>query len=165
MRRLIKHLFYLPWLVRRAFPLPARRRIEVAIADSEVRHGAEIRFAVEACLDWSRLVRGVSARERALEVFSELRVWDTQANTGVLIYLLLADRDVEIIADRGLNERVTPAQWEAICQDMETRFRADDPAGGVLRGIDAISRLLARQLPPSAPENRNELSDRPVLLG
>src|SRR5687767_441551 len=109
----------MPGSVRRAFPAHDLQAIEKAIAKSEKRHGGEIRFAVEAALDVPALLRGQSAHGRALEVFSELRVWDTEANNGVLIYLLLADRDVEIVADRGVNRRVGPQGWEAACREME----------------------------------------------
>jgi uncharacterized membrane protein YgcG len=163
-RRLIKHLFYPPWLARRAFPVAVRRRIESAIAESEVRHGGEIRFAVEAALDFLPLLRGTTARERAIEVFTELRVWDTEHNNGVLIYLLLADRDVEIVADRGLNGLVSSQEWEAICQEMEAMFRRGAYEAGVRRGIELIGGHLARHFPRPA-DNANELSDRPALLG
>jgi uncharacterized membrane protein len=156
-------LFYPPWLAGRAFPVQVRRRIESAIAESEVRHAGEIRFAVEAALDFMPLLRGMTARERAIEVFTDLRVWDTEQDNGVLIYLLLADRDVEIVADRGLNGRVTAEQWEAICQEMEAMFRRGAFEAGVLRGIGLIGAHLARHYPRPG-EDSNELSDRPVLL-
>jgi uncharacterized membrane protein YgcG len=161
--RLFKHLFSPPWLASRAFPVQARRRVESAIADSEVRHGGEIRFAVEATLDFMPLLRGTMARERAIQVFTDLRVWDTEQNNGVLIYLLLADRDVEIVADRGLNGRVSAREWEAICQAMEVMFRRGAFEAGVRRGIEMISGHLARHFPRPA-DNANELADRPVLL-
>lgn len=162
--RLFKHLFYPPWLVRRAFPVQVRRRIESGIADCEVRHGGEIRFAVEAGLDLFALLRGETARERALAMFSDLRIWDTEQNNGVLVYLLLTDRDVEIVADRGLNGRVTPEDWEAICQEMEALLRRGAYEAGVLHGIQRIGGHLARHF-PRPHENPNELVDRPVLLG
>lgn len=162
--RVFKHLFYLPWLVRRRFPPAVMARIESAIADSEVRHGGEIRFAVEATLDLRPLLRGQSARDRALQVFSDLRVWDTEANNGVLIYLLLADRDVEIVADRGLNGRVMPDEWEVICQGMEAMFRRGAFEAGLAYGIQAIGEQRARNFPPQ-PERGNELPDRSLRLG
>lgn len=161
--RLIKHLFYPPWLAGRAFPVGVRQRIESAIAESEVRHGGEIRFAVEAGLDFMPLLRGETARERGIDVFTNLRVWDTEQNNGVLVYLLLADRDVEIVADRGLNGRVAPQEWEAICQEMEAMFRRGAFEAGVLRGIELIGKHLARHYPRPGDDS-NELSDRPVLL-
>ena len=103
-----------PGAVGRAFPPSAMAAIEEAIAKSEREHSGELRFAVEPALDTSALLAGQSGRERALEVFSQLRVWDTEENNGVLIYLLLADRDIEIVADRGVNARVPQAEWEKI---------------------------------------------------
>jgi len=164
MRRLIKHLFYPPWLARRAFPVAVRHRIESAIAESEVRQGGEIRFAVEAALDFRPLLRGETARERGIEVFTDLRVWDTEQNNGVLIYLLLADRDVEIVADRGLNGLVSAEEWESICQEMEAMFRRGAFEAGVLRGIALIGEHLARYYPRTSWD-RNELTDRPEILG
>lgn len=161
--RILKHLFYPDWLAYRAFPTTSRRAIERAISESEVRHGGEIRFAVEANLALAPLLRGISARQRAVEVYGQLRVWDTEQNNGVLIYLLLADRDVEIVADRGLNSLVAAAEWEAICQAMEADFRRGAFEAGVRQGIRSIGELLARHFPPPA-DNRNELPDRPTLI-
>ncbi len=161
--RVLKHLLYPDWLARRAFPPAAMARIEAAIAASEARHRGEIRFAVETALALFPLLRGLSARERALEVFSELRVWDTEDNNGVLIYLLLADRDVEILADRGIARAIPPEEWAAICREMERRFRAGRYEEGVLLGIAEIDRRLARCY-PRLGEDSNELPDRPVRL-
>jgi uncharacterized membrane protein len=160
-KRLLKHLLLPDWLLRRHFPAATLAAIERAIADSEVRHTGELRFVVEGALHPSQLLRGVSARERALEVFSALRVWDTEANNGVLIYLLLADRDVEIVADRGCNHSVSPAQWEAICQEMEQRFRRGEFEAGALAGIRLVDELLRRHFPASG-DNPDELPNRPL---
>ncbi|HEX7219638.1 MAG TPA: TPM domain-containing protein [Burkholderiales bacterium] len=157
--RAARHLFALPGAVRRAFPAAAMTAIEDAIAASEKRHGGEIRFAVEPALD--RPFSGQSARERALEVFSLLRLWDTAERNGVLIYLLLADREIEIVADRGVK---APAQeWEAICRAMESRLKRGEFAQAALDGVAAVSRLLEREFPPRTGD-RNELPDRPVTL-
>lgn len=147
----------------RALPLGAMKAIEEAVKRSEATHGGEIRFAAEAALDGAALLAGQSARERALEVFSLLRVWDTEENNGVLIYLLLADHDVEIVADRGLNGKVPAAEWEAICRRMEAGFRRNAFGEGVVTGVEEISRLLARHY-PARPGDRNELPDRPTVL-
>ncbi|HUF81102.1 MAG TPA: TPM domain-containing protein, partial [Burkholderiales bacterium] len=112
--RRVRHLVFLAGRTRRAFPARTLDALERAIGASEAAHGGEIRFAVEGALDAAPLFGGQSARERAIDVFSLLRIWDTERNNGVLIYLLLADHDVEIVADRGLNEKVGPAEWEAI---------------------------------------------------
>lgn len=161
--RVLKHLVYPEWLVRSAFPPAVMAAIETAIAASEARHRGEIRFAVEPSLALFPLLRGQSARERALEIFSQLQVWDTEENNGVLVYLLMADHDVEILADRGIARIVPQADWEAICREMEKRFQAGRYAEGVLLGIAEIDRRLA-QVFPRRTDNPNELPDRPVRL-
>ncbi len=162
-KRTLKHLFYPPWLVRRHFPPATLNRIEAAIRESETRHSGEIRFAVESALDWRALWSDEPCRERGIEAFSELRIWDTEQNNGVLIYLLLADRCVEIIADRGLNRRVEPQQWKTICDAMRAEFREGRFERGVLLGIAEIEKLLMEHFPPRAGD-RNELPDKPVIL-
>lgn len=137
--------------------------IEAAIRASENTHMGELRFAVEAGLDWPDLLAGLSSRERALDVFSHLRIWDTEHNSGVLIYLLLADRRVEIIADRGIHARVGSERWNAICYAMEYKFRADEFESGALEGIAAITALLQKHYPAKGA-NPNELPNRPVTL-
>jgi uncharacterized membrane protein len=137
--------------------------IEQAIRDSESTHSGQIRFAVEAALDIGPLLRNQSARERAIDVFSFLRVWDTQHNNGVLVYLLLADRDVEIVADRGIARHVASDQWERVCRDMEAAFRAGRFEDGVLNGIRAVSGHLSRHHPGTGTRP-NELPDAPVVL-
>lgn len=163
LRRLARHLIALPWRVGRALPAPALARIEQAIRESERTHGGQIRFAVEASLEPAAVWRGTSAADRALEVFSLLRVWDTAHNNGVLVYLLLADRDVEIVADRGIHQRVGGPRWEAICRGMEAHFRQGRFEQGVLEGIAGISAHLESHF-PRAGEAGNELPDRPVVL-
>ena len=161
--RLLRHLISPHWRVRRAFPPSVLTRIGQAIARSEARHGGQIRFAVEHALDTASLLRGVSARERALDVFSALRVWDTEHNSGVLIYLLLAERDVVIVADRGVHGRVGAHGWEAICREMESAFRQGNFEQGVLSGIERVSNLLESHY-PSNRRGPNELPDTPVVL-
>ena len=126
-------------------------------------HHGEVRFAVEASLDLAPLLKGVSARERAVSVFGELRVWDTEENNGVLIYLLLADRDVEILADRGVHAKVGAEGWESICKEMEAEFRQGHFESGAIRGIEAVGRHLRKHF-PSRGGDINELPDRPVIL-
>lgn len=163
MVRLLRHLFMPPWLAKRYFPRKAMAEIERAIGTSERLHQGEIRFAVEAALDISELWRGRTAHERALELFSQLRIWDTEHNSGVLIYLLLADRDVEIVADRGINGRVGEAEWERICGAMERAFRQGQFEQGVLTGIREITQLLVKYFPADGV-NPDELPDRPLVL-
>jgi uncharacterized membrane protein len=161
--RIARHLFVLPGAVKRAFPASAMAAIEQAIAKGEREHSGEVRFAVEPGLDTEALLAGESARERAIEVFSLLRLWDTDARNGVLIYLLLADRDIEIVADRGVSAKVDPSEWEAICRTMEAALTRGRYGEAVVAGIEAASRLLARHFPRRAGD-RNELPDRPVAL-
>jgi hypothetical protein len=159
----LKHLLAGRWQVTRHFPKPTMARIEAAIKRSESMHMGELRFAVEAGLEWRELLHGITPGQRAIEVFSQLRIWDTEHNSGVLIYLLLADRHVEIIADRGIHARVGDAQWQAICRDMETHFRAGDFEQGVLTGITAISDLLHLHFPAHG-SHADQLPNSPVIL-
>ena len=162
-KRIGKHLLLNRWRVRRAFPRQALANIEKAIKASEAAHSGQIRFAVEGALDGAPLFRDQSARDRAIDVFGELRLWDTTHDNGILSYLLLADRDVEIVADRGINAKVTQADWETICRAMEAEFRAGNFEGGVLKGIAAATQLLAKHFPATGV-HRNELPDKPVVL-
>ncbi|TFH28663.1 MAG: hypothetical protein E4G97_08565, partial [Deltaproteobacteria bacterium] len=158
-----RHLMATRWRVDRAFPGDTLTAIDRAIKASEAAHRGEIRFAVEGALHIEPLLRGQTARERAIDVFSQLRVWDTERNNGVLIYLLLADRDVEIVADRGIHEMVGAQEWERICRKMEAAFRQADFEGGVIGGIREVTRHLAEHFPPVG-DDRNELPDKPVVL-
>ena len=150
--------------MRRAFPKASLARIEAAIAEGEKHHRGQLRFAVEPGLPLARVLRHVAPRERALEVFGDLRVWDTEENCGVLVYLLLADRDVEIVADRGIHAHVGAAAWEAICRKMEAAFRGGLFTEGVEAGMAEINALLARHYPREGRAGGNELSNRPVVL-
>jgi uncharacterized membrane protein len=162
--RVVRHLVSDHWSVRHAFPPPAMKAIEDAIRTQELRHDGELRFAVESALPFSDLVRGISARDRAIELFSRLRIWDTEQNAGVLVYLLLADKRVEIVADRGIHSKVGATAWEAICGAMQREFAAGRFEPGVITGIQAISDLLALHFPPRG-DNPDELPNRPVVLG
>jgi uncharacterized membrane protein len=161
--RILRHLATTSARVRRAFPASALRAIEQAIAASEASHAGEIRFVVEGSLDGLPLLRGQTARERAIELFARLHVWDTEHDTGVLIYVLLADRHVEIVADRGIHAKAGAQTWSAICRDMEAHFGAGDFGRGAVQGIEAVTQLVTRHF-PLAPGDRNELPDAPILL-
>jgi uncharacterized membrane protein len=150
-------------MVNRAFPGDTLIAIDKAIKASEATHRGELRFVVEGALHIEPLLRGQSARERAIDVFSQLRIWDTDRNNGVLIYLLLADRDVEIVADRGIDAKVAPGEWERICRKMEAAFRQGDYEAGVVGGIQEVTRHMAEHFPPTG-DDRNELPDNPVVL-
>ncbi len=162
-KRVGKHLVQPPWRAKRVFPPRVRDRIMQAIEQGERTHSGQVRFVVEGALDGAALLRDQPARERALDLFSQLRVWDTEHNNGVLIYLLIADRNVEIVADRGIHAKVGGAGWETICRDMETAFRSGAFEQGVIAGVDAVSRELARHFPAHGA-HRNELPDDPVVL-
>ena len=162
-QRILKHLLMTEWQVKRAFPRDTLAAIGNAIKASETRHLGEIRFAVEGALHSSGLFKGQSPRERAIEVFSHLHIWDTEHNNGVLIYLLLADRAVEIIADRGVHVKVGAQQWNTLCRTMEQAFRQAKYQEGVVSGIDAVAQHLAKHF-PGRGSKRNELPDAPVVL-
>ena len=161
--RIIRHLLLPPWRVRQAFPVRTLDAIEAAVGEAEREHRGEIRFAVEAALHGPALWRGQSSRDRAVDVFSLLRVWDTELNTGVLVYVLLADRAVEIVADRGINAKVEPAQWDAICRTMQAAFAESRFEAGALQGLRAIADQLRRHF-AAGGVNPNELPNRPVVL-
>lgn len=161
--RITKHLVEHRWRARRVFTPKALANVEQAIKAGERTHAGQVRFVVEGALEGRPLFRDQAARERALDVFSHLRIWDTAHNNGVLIYLLLADHDVEIVADRGIDAKVGSEGWEEICRDMEADFRTGQFESGVIKGIEAVSRELAKHFPPDA-HPRNELPDAPVVI-
>jgi uncharacterized membrane protein len=165
--RWLRHLLANQWTLKRRFPSATLDAIEAAVAASEARHRGEVRFAIESALDLSSLWRALPPRERALEAFAELRVWDTREQNGVLIYMLLADHDVEIVADRGFEGRVQLAEWESVCQGIESAFRAGRWQDGALLAVEGVTALLAREFPrsdaPDAPD-RDELPNRPRIL-
>jgi len=162
-KRIARHLVQHHWRANQIFPQAVLDRIEQAIRQGETTHSGQVRFVVEGALDGRPLFRNQPARERALDVFSHLRIWDTAHNNGVLIYLLLADRDVEIIADRGIDAKVGGEGWERICRAMEAEFASGRFEQGATSGIAAVSRELARHFPPQGPQ-ANELPDAPVVM-
>ncbi len=162
-QHILKHLFFLDWQIRRAFPQSTLDAIESAIHSAEQIHGGEIRFVVEGGLEGRPLWLGQSTRERAIDVFSQLRIWDTEDNCGVLIYVQLADRSVEIIADRGIHARTGSECWNIICREMEISFSKSDFQVGALAGIRATAGVIGRHFPPQN-KRVNELSDAPVIL-
>src|SRR3954449_736134 len=162
-KRIGKHLIEHRWRVRRIFPPEVLAAIERTIKAGEATHSGQVRFVVEGALDGKPLFRNQSARERALDVFSQLRIWDTAHNNGVLIYLLLADRQVEIVADRGIDAKVGAAGWAKICADMQAEFKAGKFDSGSIHGIEAVSRELAKYF-PARGKGPNELPDAPVVM-
>jgi uncharacterized membrane protein len=161
--RLFKHLLTPPWLPLRGFSPALRSELAAAVSASEARHRGEIRIAVEGPLPWRALWRDQPPRARALELFGKLRVWDTEENSGILIYLQLVDRDVEILADRGIAAKVPQVEWERMCGRIETAMQAGDCRGGLLVALADATRLLATHF-PAQRENPNELPDMPVVI-
>jgi uncharacterized membrane protein len=161
--RLWRHFITDRGSVRRAFPAAELDRIEHAIAKGEVTHAGQVCFAIEAALPLQRVWHDLQPRQRALEVFGSLRVWDTEANNGVLLYVLFADRSVEIVADRGIHAAAGDAAWDQICSKVTQKFRDGKFADGVEEGIADIAAVLALHSPRTGP-GRNEISDRPVVL-
>jgi len=161
--RWIRHLFLDHLNLMRAFPLAVLAGIERAIAGQEKRHRGELRVVIEGGLPLAALISGRTARERAIDQFTRLRVWDTEDNAGVLIYLLLADRRVEIVADRGIHACVGDTAWETICGVMQQEFAAGRFEAGVLTGLSSVSDLLAQHFPVRSGENPNELLDAPIV--
>ncbi len=161
--RILRHLATPRWRVRRAFPETTLDAIEQTIRAGEARHGGELCFVVEGALDALSLLRGQSARERALELFSHLRIWDTERNDGVLIYVLWADRRVEVIADRRIHAQAGPGAWEAVCRRMEAAFAVGAFQAGAIEGIRMVAAHLERHHPVAA-HRLDELPDRPIVL-
>jgi len=149
--------------VKAAFPAQALALVEKAVQESHKAHVGQVRFVVEGALHSSALFEGQTARERAIDVFSQLRVWDTEHNNGVLIYLLLADRDVEIVADRGIHLRVSGEEWEAICQKMESEFRLNRFQSGAVQRVEQVTALLKTHFPALQPPQEN-LPTAPVFI-
>jgi uncharacterized membrane protein len=165
--RLLRHSLTTHWRTRLQFPKATLDAIEQAIKSTEAAHGGEIRFAIETALSPLHILNNLTPRARALDVFTHLRVWDTAANNGVLIYVQLADRHVEIIADRGFADRVSPAEWQAVCRLMQEQFRAGRFQAGSIAGVEAVGNLIARHFEPNLarlPQPHNQLPDRPTLL-
>lgn len=161
--RLFRHLVETRWALRRRFTPDVLDRIERAVHAGEARHRGEIRVVIETDLDAWSILDGRTPRERALEVFALHGVWDTAENNGVLIYVLFADRDMEIVADRGYAGQVQRAEWEAVCKAMEVEFRAGRWEQGVIAGVERASAVVERCF-PWREGDRNELPNRPELI-
>ena len=161
--RVLKHLCATRAGTRRRFPRDVLDAIEQAVAAAEQRTSGEIRFAIDTALEISELWNDKSPRECAVEAFARLHVWDSELNNGVLIYVLMADRDVEIVADRGLGVRISPNEWESACRLMENHFREGRFKEGAVAGVQAVGGLLEREFPIRGA-NRDELPNQPALL-
>jgi uncharacterized membrane protein len=163
LKRFFRHVWMSPIQVRRAYPESTLSAIEAHVKTSEKNHRGQVRFVIEAELTTSQLWAGITARQRAMDVFSMMRVWDTAENNGVLIYVLLADRKVEIIADRGIQQHVGDERWRAICKELELHYRKGDFVTGSLTTIEKISAELTHYFPANGLE-KNEQSDKPLLI-
>ncbi len=161
-RRFLRHFFATRWATRRWFTPAVLEAIESSIREAESGHRGEIRFVVETALDMVELLQDLPARPRALQVFAQLGVWDTADNNGVLVYLLLADRVVEIVADRGIATQVSQSDWDEICREMERHYAAKRFREGSVAGVRSVGRLLARHFPRG--RGKDELPNQPVLL-
>ena len=161
--RFWRHVVMTPGRARRCFPDDAMDAIQREITALEQGHRGEVVFVVEAELSTAELWRGVGSRERAREVFAAQGVWNTEENNGVLLYVLLADHRVEIVADRGIDARVEPGQWRAICDAIDRDFREGRHAEGALAGVREVSALLARHFPATGA-GPDELGNRPIRL-
>ncbi|MDB5801665.1 MAG: hypothetical protein JWL63_2604 [Rhodocyclales bacterium] len=170
--RLFSHVWSADREVRKAFPAQGLQRIEQAIAKAETGHSGELRLVIEGGLGWDVLRQiTVSAltgspslsRARAVVLFSQLGVWDTAGNSGVLLYVLMAEHQLEIVADRGIHAVVGESVWQSIVAGAATCFKRGDYEQGLLQAIEAISQQL-RQHFPAGTDNPNELPDQPVVL-
>lgn len=164
LKRLFRHRWFDEADARRAVPPDLIQHLMQRVAASEKRHSGEIRIHVEAGLPFSYLWRDATARDRAVTMFGKLRVWDTERNNGVLIYLLLAEHAIELVADRGLSQRVPPEEWRAMVQRMGTAFRDGRFEDGLTQAIEEVSAVLVQHFPLAEGEhNPNELPDEPLL--
>lgn len=162
-KRIFKHTLTTQWHLKKYFTPAVLDIIEAEISYSESQHSGEIRFVVEGALDGAPLFKNQSAHDRALDIFSQLRIWDTQENNGLLIYLLLADHAVEIIADRGINAKVGRDEWQVICGIMQSEFARGNFQAGVCDAIKSITNHLVKHFPISATDE-NELPNKPVVM-
>lgn len=159
-----RHLWCCDATVRRYFDADALAAIEAAIAQGETLHAAEVRMVIEPSLDMALLRDRIDARTRARALFAELRIWDTEHNNGVMLYVLLADRAFEIVADRAAARSVPDSRWQRICDQMAACYAQRDVLGGTLAAIEAIHAELAPSF-PVGERNPDELPNRPLMLG
>ncbi|WP_171161906.1 TPM domain-containing protein [Usitatibacter palustris] len=163
LKRFLRHMAMTPYKSKLCFPDKTMAEIQRVVAECEAKHRGEVRFVVEAELSTAQLWANMTSRQRAIEVFSSLQVWNTEENSGILIYLLLADHKVEIVADRGINAKVADDAWRSICSAMEQEYRAGRFESGAIAGVKAASELLVAHF-PARETNANELPDAPVRM-
>lgn len=160
--RLLKHTFCMPILFNRWLNQDTKKELTAKISQAEKGHNGEIVLVIENHLPLSQAYH-IGCHERAIDVFSHYKVWDTQHNTGILIYLNLCERNLQIIADRGINQKVNPTTWQNLCQETLVYFKKQDMKTGLTVLIDAISQILKTHN-PSADTQGNELSDDIIML-
>jgi len=163
LRRTLRHLFSTRNEAERAFPPDALTAITEAITAGEQTHRGEVRLIVEKGLPMSLAWAGVTNRQRAIALFADYGIWDTEDNCGVLIYVNLADRKVDIIADRGIDRRIDAATWQAVCDTMTRGFARGEFRAATLGAIAQVNQLLRSHF-PSGGARPNELPDQPVML-
>lgn len=156
MGRILSNLFYPPFLARRAFPDEALKEISYAISAAEQEQGCEILFVVEAAMDLKHLWRGMTTWDRAVDLFASRRVWDTADNTGILLYVVMAERAVELVADRGVLEKVSEEALMDVVHEVTAEIRKQNEVRGVIAGISNLVQLLKPHFPP---KDTNELCD------
>jgi uncharacterized membrane protein len=161
---MLANLFEGLFQLHRRFPPELLDDMAAAIADGEHTHLGEVRFAIESRLPLTTVWAGLDAGARAKQVFGQLGVWDTEHNCGVLIYVLMSEHRIEIVADRGIARRVNADEWDAICRGMRENFAAGRWRAGALYGITQVHALLAKHFPNQGGARLDELPDRPVLL-
>ncbi len=162
-KRLLINLFFPSWKFRKIFPKKFLKNIELVIQNSEKRHNGELVFLVEVKFPIPLVIKKITPRQRAIDLFSKYRVWDTEFNNGVLIYLLLSEKQIEIIADRGISKKIPQKEWDLILERMKTNFKKGYFEKGVILGISEITEILSTHFPP--PQNKpNELSDKPIII-
>lgn len=158
-----RHLFTFSEVVKRYFSEEDNAAMTAAVQEAELRTSGEIAVVIEPALEFSDALRGTGGQERALQVFAREHVWDTELNNGVLLYVLIADRDIEIVADRGVSTLVEPAVWSGICTKVEECFRAGKFRDGIILGVKEIGEILARHFPSETP-GRGQLDDEPKFI-
>lgn len=161
--RFFRHLFTTSAAGRSVFPPDALRAIEACISEGETCHDAEVRLIIEHSLPVSLVLKKVSPRQRAIELFSRYRIWDTERNSGILIYVNLADRKVEIIADRGVDRLVAAVEWQALCQTVTRGFAKGAFLESMLAALAQLNAMLRERL-PSRGDHPNQLPDKPLVI-
>lgn len=161
--RLFRHLLTTKGTAGRTFPPETLKAIEAAIATGEQRHRAEVRLVIEHSLPMDAVFARVDPRQRAIALFSQLRIWDTEENCGVLVYINIADRKVEIVADRDVSRRVTQEEWNAVCRTMTEGFKRGEFRDSAAAAMQKLNALLEKHYPTEGA-HPNQLPNQPIML-